>query len=213
VVPARTSTAPPHAAPDAPERRTGGLRATIVREAGKFGVIGGVAFVIDVGLFNLLRFGVLGAGGWLEDKPLTAKVLSMGTATLAAWAGNRWWTFRAHRAAGRSHRLLPELALYVTMNGIALGISLLCLGVSHYLLGLRSPVADNVSANIVGVGLGTLFRFYAYRRWVFRRHPGQPADAVVPAAIAAAAGVTTTDPSALTTSRPLDVGTATSPVG
>jgi putative flippase GtrA len=32
---------------------------------------------------------------------------------------------------------------------------------------LRSGLADNVSANVVGTILGTLFRFWAYRRWVF----------------------------------------------
>ncbi len=143
----------------------------LAAELGKFGVIGAVAFVVDVGLFNLLRSGAL------ESAPLTAKVVSMGTATLVAWAGNRWWTFRSGRTGqpGQpghvSHRraLLPELALFVSTNGVALVISLVCLGLSHYVLGLRSAVADNISANVVGVALGTAFRFYAYRTWVFRR--------------------------------------------
>ena len=33
--------------------------------------------------------------------------------------------------------------------------------------GLKGPIADNVSANVIGLGLGTLFRFWSYRRWVF----------------------------------------------
>ncbi len=135
-----------------------------MRELGKFGVIGGIAFVVDVGLFNLLRSGT----GWLDGQPLTAKVVSMGTATAVAWAGNRWWTFRAHQRTDR-RRLVPELALFFAMNGVALLIALLCLGVSHYVLDLRSALADNIAANVVGVGLGTVFRFYAYRTWVFRR--------------------------------------------
>jgi hypothetical protein len=48
-----------------------------------------------------------------------------------------------------------------------LGISNLCLVVSHDLLGLTSLIADNISANVVGLGLGTAFRFLTYRRYVF----------------------------------------------
>ena len=33
-----------------------------------------------------------------------------------------------------------------------------------------SRLADNI-ATVVGIGLGTLFRFWAYRRWVFAGDP------------------------------------------
>jgi putative flippase GtrA len=46
-------------------------------------------------------------------------------------------------------------------------IALSCLWLSHYALGLDSPIADNISANVIGLGLGTLFRFWSYRKWVF----------------------------------------------
>jgi hypothetical protein len=42
-----------------------------------------------------------------------------------------------------------------------------CLSFSHDLLGFTSPLADNISGNFFGIGLGTLFRFWAYRRFVF----------------------------------------------
>lgn len=131
------------------------------RELGAFGVVGGVAFVVDVGLFNLLRFG---GSGLMADQPLTAKVVSASVATVCAWAGNRWWTFR-HR--NRPHAV-RELVLFVGMNAVALAIGLLVLATSHYVLGLRGPVPDN-AANLVGIGLGTAFRYVAYRLWVFRR--------------------------------------------
>ena len=60
------------------------------------------------------------------------------------------------------------------LNGIAMLIALACLWFSHYLLGLTSALADNISANVVGLALGTLFRFWSYRKWVF---PAVPADA------------------------------------
>ncbi len=35
---------------------------------------------------------------------------------------------------------------------------------------LRSQLADIISANVVGMALGTMFRFWSYRRFVFRTH-------------------------------------------
>jgi putative flippase GtrA len=39
--------------------------------------------------------------------------------------------------------------------------------ISHYLLDFTSTLADNIAANVIGLGLGTAFRFWSYRRWVF----------------------------------------------
>ena len=52
-----------------------------------------------------------------------------------------------------------------------------CLWVTHSWLGsywpvLTSRLADNISGNIIGIGLATLFRFWAYRRFVFRQARG-----------------------------------------
>jgi putative flippase GtrA len=133
----------------------------LVREVAKFGIVGLVALVVDVGLFNLLRFA--GGEGPMYDKPLTAKVVSVSVATTVAYFGNRYWTFR-HRGRTSFHR---EYLLFFVLNGVGLAISVGCLWFSHYALGFTSPVADNISANVIGLGLGTLFRFWSYRRWVF----------------------------------------------
>nr|WP_240977935.1 GtrA family protein [Knoellia sp. DB2414S] len=126
----------------------------------KFGVVGGVAFIIDVGLFNLLRHTAL------EDKPSTAKVISAGVATLVAWIGNRMWTFRRRRNRPVHH----EALLFFVTNGVALLIGVGVIAFSHYVLDLKSLSADNV-ANLIGIALGTLFRFWAYRTFVFSREP------------------------------------------
>ena len=53
------------------------------------------------------------------------------------------------------------------LNGVGLLISVGCLWFSHYALGFTSLLADNIRANFVGVALGTMFRFWSYRKWVF----------------------------------------------
>lgn len=130
-------------------------------ELSRFGAVGLVAYVIDVGLFNLLVH--LGDPGVLADKPLTAKTISAVVATIFAYQANREWTWKDRSRRG----FWREYSLYFVLNAIGLVITLIPLAISRYLLGLDSALADNISANIVGVGLGTLFRFWSYRRWVF----------------------------------------------
>ena len=128
--------------------------------AGAFGV------VVDIGGYNALVH--LGGDGLLGDQPLLAKTISLVAGTTVAYVGNRFWTYR-DRPRGR---LAREYSLYMALSAVALVISLVCLGVSRYVLDFRSPVADNLAANVVGLALGSLFRFLTYRRYVF---PDQPA--------------------------------------
>ncbi len=137
------------------------------KEASAFLVVGAVALAVDVGLFNALVHLGAGGGGVLSEHPLTAKVVSVTASTTVAYVGNRFWTYR-HRPRGRVAR---EYLLFVVLSAIALGIALGCLAFSRYVQGLSSALADNVAANVVGLGLGTVFRFVSYRRFVFSAPP------------------------------------------
>lgn len=130
----------------------------------KFGVVGLVAYVVDFGVFNLVLHAT--------DKPLTSKTISTVLATTVAYAGNRTWTFR-RRSRSTVRR---EYTLFFLLNGVGLAIALACLAISHYVLGFTSRLADNVAANVVGLALGTAFRFWSYRRWVFPRLLPEAAD-------------------------------------
>jgi putative flippase GtrA len=149
--------------------RLSGAARRLGSELAKFGTVGALAFVIDVGLFNVLRAGVL------ADHPLTAKGISVIVATTFAFVANRNWTYRDRARTGYGR----ETVLFFATNAAALLISWACLFTSHYLLDLDSQLADNISGNIIGVGLGTLFRFWVYRTWVFPKE--QPATGAVEA--------------------------------
>ena len=136
-------------------------RRGLASELAKFAVVGLAGFVVDVGGFNLLRF--TGGDGPLHDYPLTAKVISSVFGIVVAWLGNRYWTYAKQRRTKMHH----EFAHFVAVCGIGIGISLGCLWVSHYALGFTSGVADNIAANVIGLGLATAFRFWAYRTHVF----------------------------------------------
>lgn len=133
----------------------------LVPEASKFLTVGAVAYVVDFGVFNLLRFA--GEFAPLASKPLTAKVISAFLATLVAYFGNKNWTYASRK--GQERR--KEIIWFFGLNIVAMVIAVVCLWFSHYVLGLDSALADNISANFIGVGLGTLFRFVTYRKFVF----------------------------------------------
>jgi putative flippase GtrA len=151
-----------------------GVRARRLRdlfhEAWRFGAVGGVNFVVDLALYNVCD-AVLGLG------PLTSKTISVTVAATVGFAGNRYWTWR-HRPRTN---LAREYFLYFVMNAVGLLISLLFLGFDYYVLGsqwevFRTALAKNLSGTIVGNMLGTLFRFYSYRRWVFLAATDPPVD-------------------------------------
>jgi putative flippase GtrA len=62
---------------------------------------------------------------------------------------------------------------YVVINLVTMAFPVACLWISRHALGLADPISDNVSANVIGLALGTASRFYLYRTWVFR-HPDTP---------------------------------------
>ena len=146
-------------------RRVRSALDVVYREMLKFGTVGAVAFVVDIGLFNLLTTSLWPAAGEppLDGHEKIAKVVSASVATVVAWLGNRYWTFRHRRQASRPREFLT----FAAMNAIAMVIAVACLAISHDVLGFTSTLADNIAGNVIGIGLGTLFRFWAYRRFVF----------------------------------------------
>ena len=127
----------------------------LIHEVAKFGVVGILAFFITIGGANALHSGA-GMG------PLTSVTIATIVATVFAFFGNKLWAFR-HRTGSHLGR---ESVLFFVFNGIGLLIQLAVVAAVHYGLGLKDTLSYNV-ANIIGVGIATIFRLYCYRRWVF----------------------------------------------
>lgn len=140
----------------------------------KFGVVGLLGVGVDVIIFNALRLDVLHTQWWINGA-IGAKVVSTSAAIIFNWLGNRYWTFRNDRHA----HILREFVEFVGASLAGMAVSLACLGVTHYWLGWTNLLADNISGNIVGLGLGTVLRFILYRYWVWNPKRKKPAtDAV-----------------------------------
>ena len=137
-----------------------------VKELMKFGVVGALAFVINASLTWVLMH------TWFPDGHLKAKFFATAAAVLFAWIANRLWTFRHKRQSDKRRELLQ----FLVANGIGMAIELGCLAFSYYALGLTSAYASFVSGTIVGTILGTVFRYFAYRFWVFAEELDEDPD-------------------------------------
>ena len=128
----------------------------------KFGIVGLVGVGVDVGIFNVLRLGDGDDALWVNGA-IGAKVVSTSVAIITNWLGNRYWTFRRER----HKHIVREFLEFVVASLVGMSVTLICLWFSHYVLGLTTLLEDNISANIVGLVLGTLARFALYRFWVW----------------------------------------------
>jgi putative flippase GtrA len=129
----------------------------------KFGIVGGIGTVVDLGGAAVLH-------GKYHVEPLAAKAVSTSLATVVTYLGSRFWTFK-HR---ENQELKREAVLFIVLNLVGLAIAEVVVGLVTYGLSLHGQLEYN-AASFVGTGCGTIFRYFAYRRWVFLA-PGERAD-------------------------------------
>lgn len=136
-----------------------------VREALKFGLVGGINTVINYAVFNALALTVF------VDGQLKATVVATIVATITSYLMNRHWTYRDRPKSAMQR----EYALFFLFNGAGLLIELGVLAAAKYGLGVTGLLALNV-AKTGGVLLATLFRFWSYRTFVFQAAPAPAVD-------------------------------------
>jgi putative flippase GtrA len=140
----------------------------LIHELAKFGVVGAINYVIDVAIFNALVVGPL------HHRPITSKTISTVVAATSSYFMNRHWTWRNRARTG----LGREYGLFILLSAVGLALTLGCLGFGEYVLGQHSLLARNFWGNVVGVGVGMVWRFWAFKRWVFLEpEPDRSVDA------------------------------------
>jgi putative flippase GtrA len=131
----------------------------LIHEFAKFGIIGvGGLIITNVGYALLHSHGV---------GPVSSATIATIVATIVAYIGNRYWSFR-HRERTSVPR---EGLIFVVLNGIGLLIQDAVVAFNSYVLHLEHhKVAEFLALNI-GIGLATIFRFWSYRKFVWRLTP------------------------------------------
>ncbi len=131
----------------------------LAKEIAAFGLVGALAFAMDIGIFTWLTH----AEHW---GALKSKALSTVVSTTFAYFGNRNLSF-SHRARTSIGR---ETAFFFGINAITLVFSELAIALFVYPLGFDHASTTVLVVNLATIAIGTLFRFWAYKRFVFL-HP------------------------------------------
>ncbi|GAA5183777.1 hypothetical protein GCM10023322_23880 [Rugosimonospora acidiphila] len=140
-----------------PERRR------LAREVTTYGIVAIINTAIDFALFN----GLISLGA------LKANSISTIVATTTSFLMNRHWVYR-DRPKTALHR---EYTMFFGVNLVGLVIQEVVLAVAG--LGVHDMSANRLLLNLfkcLGVAVAMIFRFWAYRTFVFRPHPRPPAD-------------------------------------
>ncbi|MEU4982792.1 GtrA family protein [Streptomyces sp. NPDC021969] len=153
-----------HTAPSSPDAPRDGMRGRIerlVREAVKFGAVGGAGVLVNLLVFNLVRH--------MTDLPVVrASIIATIVANIFNYLGFRYFTYRDRDKSGRTR----ELTLFLLLSAVGLVIENGVLYTATYGFGWDSPLQSNIF-KFLGIGIGTLFRFWSYRSWVFRALPAR----------------------------------------
>ncbi|MFD5450094.1 GtrA family protein [Streptomyces sp. NPDC003470] len=150
------------AAPPVPGAPRGGLRNRLdrlVREALKFGAVGGAGVLVNLLVFNLVRHVT-------DLQVVRASIVATVVAIVFNYLGFRYFTYRDRDKSGRTR----EMSLFLLFSAVGLVIENGVLFTATYGFGWDSPLQSNIF-KFLGIGLGTLFRFWSYRSWVFRTLP------------------------------------------
>jgi putative flippase GtrA len=142
------------------------------RELLKFLFVGGTCFLVTLVVNYALKLTILG------EKPVTALIIAVIIATIVSYILNREWSFRTRGGRERHH----EAALFFLISGIGVVLNSAPQYVSRYWLQLETPhvslvmqeLADFLSGMIIGTLIAMVFRFWAFRRFVFPHADSRP---------------------------------------
>ncbi|MEU2392945.1 GtrA family protein [Streptomyces sp. NPDC007369] len=137
----------------------------LAREIAKFGAVGGLGVLVNLGVFNLIRHTT-------DLQVVRASVIATVVAILTNYIGFRYFTYRDRAHTGNSR----ELPLFMAFSLIGLVIENGVLYAATYGLGWDGRLATNLF-KFIGIGTATVFRFWSYRTWVFKALPAHAPEA------------------------------------
>ena len=135
---------------------------------------------------EVIAFGVIGAGNTLLYMAITWALLPIGAVkasvvatvvtTTLAYVANRYWTYRNHSRTA----LRREYTLFFGFNLIGMVIQSGAIAIGKYGFGLTEEHDEYafMGVTLAGIVVATVFRFWAYRTFVFLKPPvdGHEAD-------------------------------------
>ncbi|GAA2886103.1 membrane protein [Actinoplanes cyaneus] len=126
-----------------------------------------------------VAFAIIGAGNTLLYLAITWVALPIGAVkasiigtvvtTTLAYLANRYWTYRHHTRTA----LRREYALFFGFNLVGMAIQSGMVAIGKYGFGLteQNDKIAFLAVTVFGIGIATVFRFWAYRTFVFLKPP------------------------------------------
>jgi putative flippase GtrA len=141
-------------------------RRHVISEAARFMAVGAVSTAVAIVLYNWLAYEPYDLWSPLYHHLTWAYIVSHSVGMIVSYELSRRWTFRNRSETKPGEGFVSYAVInIITMTTIPLG----CLWFSRHVLGLTSQLDDNLAANVVGLLLSQVARFYLFRRFVFHR--------------------------------------------
>jgi putative flippase GtrA len=134
--------------------RTSNALRRVAAEAAKFGIVGISGVVIQLIAFSILL-------DFMQT--VRANVVATLIAIATNYVGYRYWVYRDADKKTRSR----EITLFLIFSGVGLVVQNVVLYALVYGFGFHTKL-ENMICSIVGIGVATIFRFWAYRTFVFK---------------------------------------------
>ncbi|MBG0561649.1 GtrA family protein [Actinoplanes aureus] len=134
-----------------------------------------------------LAFGIIGAGNALLYMGITLVLLPIGAVkasvvatvvtTTLAYLANRYWTYRNHSRTA----LRREYTMFFGFNLVGMVIQSGAIAIGKYGFGLTEEHDELLfmTVTVIGIGIATIFRFWAYRTFVFLKPPVDGHEAAI----------------------------------
>ncbi|AWZ06912.1 MULTISPECIES: GtrA family protein [unclassified Streptomyces] len=142
----------------------------LTREVARFGAVGGLGVLVNLGVFNLIRH-------FTDLQVVRASVIATLVAITTNYLGFRYFAYR-DRADRTGSGRTRELTLFIAFSAIGLVIENGILFTATYGFGWNAPLASNFF-KFSGIAIATVFRFWSYRTWVFKALPAPAASSLV----------------------------------
>ncbi|WP_042373903.1 GtrA family protein [Streptacidiphilus neutrinimicus] len=138
--------------------RTPSALRRLANEVAKFGIVGISGLVVQLVSLSVLLD--------MKMQPVRANIVATVIAIATNYIGYRYWVYRDSDKKTRSR----EISLFLVFSAIGLVIQSGVLYLLTYGLDMTSKL-ETMVGTILGIAVATVFRFWAYRTWVFRVVP------------------------------------------
>jgi len=135
-------------------------------QIGKFALVGGVNFLLDLGVLNLLIFLTGFASGWFYS---IFKGVSFIVAVINSYLLNKFWTFSDQK---QDKKIGKEFLSFIVISLIGLFINNIVASFLVNYVGPQAGISENLWANIGAITasfIGMFWNFVGYKFIVFKK--------------------------------------------